>query len=133
MIAFELGRWNAQGPGEQQAGVGWIGNRDRGHRRAEAFGEAGPGDNDEPAHGDEVDDLIKTEVGSGRLKEYVVFEVRGDARPPSGWPSGVAGAQGSVRPIECGYYDTDLRLIDGEWKIVHHRVLSDLPFAIPDV
>ncbi len=63
--------------------------------------------------------------------QFVVFKVRGDARPTGGWPAGVFGAQGSVRPIESGYYDTDLRRIDGEWKIVAHRVLMDLPMALP--
>jgi len=63
--------------------------------------------------------------------QFIVFEVRGDVRPAGGWPAGVFGAQGSVRPIESGYYDTELRLVDGEWKIVGHRVLMDLPVALP--
>jgi hypothetical protein len=40
-------------------------------------------------------------------------------------------AQGTVRPIESGYYDTDLRRMAGERKIVRHRVLLDMPMAIP--
>jgi hypothetical protein len=36
-----------------------------------------------------------------------------------------------VRPIESGYYDTELRRVEGEWKIVHHCVLMDLPVALP--
>jgi hypothetical protein len=36
-----------------------------------------------------------------------------------------------VQPIESGYYDTDLRRIDGEWKIVGHRILLDMPYVIP--
>ncbi len=64
--------------------------------------------------------------------QYIVFEVRGDARPDAGWPSGAFGSQGTIRPIESGYYDTDLRRIGDEWKIVRHRVLADLPVAIPD-
>ncbi|MEH0986250.1 nuclear transport factor 2 family protein [Micromonospora sp. CPCC 205556] len=63
--------------------------------------------------------------------QFIVFEVRAAARPADGWPAGVSGAQGSVRPIESGYYDTALRRIDGEWKIVHHRVLLDMPIALP--
>jgi hypothetical protein len=39
--------------------------------------------------------------------------------------------QGTVRPTESGYYDTDLRRIDGEWKIVRHHVRGDLPMALP--
>ncbi|MEV8611532.1 nuclear transport factor 2 family protein [Amycolatopsis sp. NPDC051373] len=30
-----------------------------------------------------------------------------------------------VRPIESGYYDTDLRRVGGEWKISRHDVLND--------
>jgi hypothetical protein len=46
-------------------------------------------------------------------------------------PTGVSGAQGIVRPIESGYYDTNLSLVDGEWKIVRHSVLMDMPIAVP--
>jgi hypothetical protein len=34
-------------------------------------------------------------------------------------------------PIESGYYDTDLQLIDGQWKITGHQVLLDMPVAFP--
>lgn len=51
--------------------------------------------------------------------QYVVFEVRSTPQP-------------LTRPVESGYYDTDLRRIDGEWKIVRHDVLGDLaPEARP--
>jgi hypothetical protein len=63
--------------------------------------------------------------------QVIVFEVRGHARPAEGWPAGARGAQGTVRPIESGYYDTDLARVDGEWKITHHRVLLDQPIALP--
>jgi hypothetical protein len=63
--------------------------------------------------------------------QFVVFEVRATARLAGGWPEGAFGAQGTVRPIESGYYDTDLRRVDGEWKIIQHRVLMDMPIAIP--
>jgi len=63
--------------------------------------------------------------------QFVVFEVRAAARPEAGWPDGASGAQGTVRPIESGYYDTDLQLIDGRWKITGHRVRMDMPLAFP--
>ena len=63
--------------------------------------------------------------------QFIVFRILGDARPADGWPEGALGAQGTVQPIESGYYDTDLRRIDGEWKIVHHRIWLDLPMALP--
>jgi len=64
--------------------------------------------------------------------QFVVFEVRATSRPAGGWPEGAFGAQGTVRPIESGYYDTHLRRVDGEWKIIRHRVLLDMPYAIPE-
>ncbi|MYV45226.1 hypothetical protein [Streptomyces sp. SID2888] len=63
--------------------------------------------------------------------QFIVFRVQADARPAGGWPEGTFGAQGTVAPIESGYYDTDLRHIDGVWKIVHHRVLLDMPLVLP--
>ena len=63
--------------------------------------------------------------------QFIVYTVQALARPAEGWPEGAQGAQGTVRPIESGYYDTDLRRVDGQWKIVEHRVLMDMPIAVP--
>jgi hypothetical protein len=63
--------------------------------------------------------------------QFIVYKVEAAARPAEGWPTGVSGAQGTVRPIESGYYDTNLSLVDGEWKIVRHSVLMDMPIAVP--
>jgi hypothetical protein len=80
-----------------------------------------------------ADHLITIDGEQAHLNaQFIVFEVRGDARPAGGWPDGAFGAQGSVRPIESGYYDTDMIRVAGEWKIVGHRVLMDLPLAFPD-
>ncbi|MEU9384196.1 nuclear transport factor 2 family protein [Streptomyces sp. NPDC048279] len=65
--------------------------------------------------------------------QFIVFRVQAAARPESGWADGTFGSQGTVQPIESGYYDTDLRRIDGEWKIVGHRILLDMPYVIPGV
>lgn len=78
------------------------------------------------------DHLIEVDGDQAHMNaQFVVFEVRATARPADSWPEGVFGAQGTVRPIESGYYDTDLRRVDGEWKITAHRVLMDMPMAIP--
>jgi ketosteroid isomerase-like protein len=78
------------------------------------------------------DHIIEIDGDRAHLNaQYVVFETRADSRPAEGWPPEVIGVQGTVRPTESGYYDTDLCRIDGEWKIVHHRILGDLPFALP--
>ncbi|MDG6107698.1 nuclear transport factor 2 family protein [Dactylosporangium aurantiacum] len=65
--------------------------------------------------------------------QFVVLRIQATARPAGGWPGGAFGAQGSVQPIESGYYDTDLRRIDGEGRIVGHRILLDMPYVIPGV
>ncbi|MFJ1750521.1 nuclear transport factor 2 family protein [Streptomyces sp. NPDC088116] len=77
------------------------------------------------------DHLIDVDGDHAHLNaQFVVFETRAFARPADGWPAGASGLQGTVRPIESGYYDTDLRRVDGEWKIVRHSVLLDMPYAV---
>ena len=63
--------------------------------------------------------------------QFVVFEVRGKERPATGWPEGAVGAQGTVTPIESGYYRPVLRRVDGAWKINTLRIVHTLPLAFP--
>jgi ketosteroid isomerase-like protein len=85
------------------------------------------------SHDTTSDHVIEVDGDRAHMNaQFVVFEVRATSRPAGGWPEDAFGAQGTVRPIESGYYDTDLRRVDGEWKIVHHRVLMDMPIAIPE-
>lgn len=63
--------------------------------------------------------------------QFVVFNTVGDERPPDGWPAGASGAQGTVTPIESGYYRPRLRRIEGTWKITHHEIVLDQPMAFP--
>lgn len=63
--------------------------------------------------------------------QFVVFEVRGKERPATGWPEGAFGAQGTVTPIESGYYRPILRRVDGIWKIDTLRIVTNLPLAFP--
>ncbi|WP_326727561.1 nuclear transport factor 2 family protein [Streptomyces phaeochromogenes] len=78
-----------------------------------------------------ADHLIEVDGDRAHMNaHFVVFEVRALSRPAGGWPEDAFGAQGTIRPIESGYYDSDLRFIDGEWKIVRHRVLHDMPYAV---
>ena len=60
---------------------------------------------------------------------FMVFSVVGDAKPASGWPAGAAGAQGSITPIESGYYTQNLVRVDGQWLIESLQVRHNLPFA----
>ncbi|MGA6222974.1 nuclear transport factor 2 family protein [Streptomyces umbrinus] len=78
-----------------------------------------------------ADHLIEVDGDEAHMNaHFVVFEVRALSRPAGGWPEDAFGAQGTIRPIESGYYDTDLNRIDGEWKIIRHRVLHDMPYAV---
>src|ERR1700761_503780 len=61
--------------------------------------------------------------------QFVVFEVRGKVRLASGWPEGSFGAQGTVQPIEAGYYRPSLRRSGGEWKITTMRITLNIPMA----
>jgi hypothetical protein len=63
--------------------------------------------------------------------QFIVFNTLGLARPEAGWPEGTTGAQGSVTPIEAGYYRSTLRRIDGRWFIERHEINLDLPMAVP--
>jgi hypothetical protein len=79
-----------------------------------------------------TDHLIEVDGDRAHLNaQFFAFEVHEDTRPASGWPAGTYGAQGNIRFYASGYYDMDLRLIEGEWKIVHNRVLPDMPFVNP--
>jgi SnoaL-like domain len=84
------------------------------------------------SHHTTFDHIIDVDGDRARLNaQFIVYKVQAFARPPEGWPTAVSGAQGTVGPIESGYYDIDLRRVDGEWKIVKHSVLLDMPFAVP--
>ncbi|MFJ1605485.1 hypothetical protein ACIOHS_19250 [Streptomyces sp. NPDC088253] len=52
-------------------------------------------------------------------------------RPAEGWPAGAFGAQGTITPIESGYYQPRLRRVDGAWRIFHHTILLDQPLVLP--
>lgn len=63
--------------------------------------------------------------------QFIVYNTIGAERPERGWPEGTFGAQGTITPIEAGYYRPRLRRLDGEWKITHHEILHDIPYALP--
>lgn len=79
-----------------------------------------------------ADHIIEVEGDRAHMNaQFIVFRILSDARPPDGWPVGAFGAQGTVQPIESGYYDTELRNIGGEWKITRHHILLDMAMALP--
>lgn len=86
------------------------------------------------SHHTTSDHIIKVDGDRAHLNaQFVVFRVTALRRPASGRPEDARGAQGTVEPIESGYYDTELRRIDGEWRIARHSVLMDMPMAVPGV
>jgi hypothetical protein len=84
------------------------------------------------SHHTTFDHIVDVDGDHAHLNaQFIVYNVQASERPAEGWPTGVSGAQGTVRPIESGYYDTDLQRVDGEWKIIKHDVLMDMPIAVP--
>jgi hypothetical protein len=78
------------------------------------------------------DHLIEVDGDDATLDaQFVVFNTVGDERPEGGWPAGASGAQGTITPIESGYYRPTLRRTDLKWRIRHHRVILDQPMAFP--
>jgi hypothetical protein len=63
--------------------------------------------------------------------QLVVFDVVGKERPADGWPEGASGTQGTLTPVQSGYYRPTLRRLDGVWKIETLRIVLDLPIAYP--
>ncbi len=61
--------------------------------------------------------------------QFVVFNVVGAEKPAAGWPEGVQGAQGTVLPVETGYYRPVLKKVGGAWRIARQRIYLDLPVA----
>ena len=76
------------------------------------------------------DPIIEVNGDTGTLDaQFVVFNIVGAAKPEGGWPEGTLGAQGTITPIETGYYRPTLKKVNGRWMMVHHRIYLDLPMA----
>lgn len=78
------------------------------------------------------DPLIEIEGDIAEIDtQFIVFNTVGAEKPVGGWPEGALGLQGTVTPIEAGYYRATLRRRDGAWLIEELRILHDLPMAVP--
>jgi hypothetical protein len=53
----------------------------------------------------------------------------GTRKPEDGWRAGTFGAQGTIKPIESGYYRFAFRRTDGAWRIRHQDVIHDIPYV----
>nr|WP_296779572.1 nuclear transport factor 2 family protein [Rhodococcus sp. (in: high G+C Gram-positive bacteria)] len=84
------------------------------------------------SHHTTVDPIVVVDGDSATFdSQFIVYDVRGLARPESGWPADATGAQGTITPIECGYLRTALTRRDGQWRITSHVIKHDLPYAFP--
>jgi len=61
--------------------------------------------------------------------QFVRFNVVGAEKPSTGWPKGTRGPQGTVTPVESGYYRPILKRVGGHWMMEHQRIYLDLPAA----
>jgi hypothetical protein len=82
------------------------------------------------SHHTTYDSIIEVHGDTATLDfHFVVFDVVGAEQPRGGWPEGASGAQGTITPIESGYYRPILKKVDGRWMMAHHRVYHDLPIV----
>jgi SnoaL-like domain len=83
------------------------------------------------AHHATFDPIIAIDSDIASLQaQFVVFEVRGLQRPTDGWPPEASGGQGTITPIESGYYRISLRRTPAGWKMVENHTILDLPPAL---
>ena len=61
--------------------------------------------------------------------QFMVFNILGAKKPDTGWPKDAHGAQGTITPIESGYYRQNLVRVNGTWLIESLRVTHNLPLA----
>jgi hypothetical protein len=61
--------------------------------------------------------------------QFITFDVAGTRKPEGGWPAGTFGAQGTIKPIESGYYRFAFRRTDGAWRIRHLDITHDIPYV----
>jgi hypothetical protein len=80
------------------------------------------------------DHLIEIDGEKARIDaQFVVFRTLGAEKPAGGWPSDEMFAlQGTIVPIESGYYRPSLCRVDGNWLIESMQILHDLPMALPE-
>ncbi|MGR3867428.1 hypothetical protein ACUXZZ_02440 [Streptomyces graminifolii] len=57
--------------------------------------------------------------------QFITFDVVGAKKPEGGSPDGRFGAQGTIKPIESGYYRFTFRRTDGIWRIRHQDVIHE--------
>jgi hypothetical protein len=84
------------------------------------------------SHHTTYDHLVSVDSDSDEASietQFITFDVVGTKKPKGGWPAGTFGAQGTITPIESGYYRFTFRRTDGIWRISHLDVIHDIPYV----
>jgi hypothetical protein len=86
------------------------------------------------SHHTTFDPIVAIEEQEASLDvQFIVYAVEGAPTPAGGWGAEHQGAQGTIRPIEAGYYRAKLRKRDGQWRFERLAIHHDMPFAVPNV
>jgi hypothetical protein len=82
------------------------------------------------SHHTTYDHLVSVDGDEASIEtQFITFDVVGTSKPGGGWPAGTFGAQGTIKPIESGYYRFTFRRTDGAWRIRHQDVIHDIPYV----
>ena len=82
------------------------------------------------SHHTTYDHLVSVDGDEASIEtQFITFDVAGARKPEGGWPAGTFGAQGTIKPIESGYYRFAFRRTDGGWRIRHQDVIHDIPYV----
>ena len=82
------------------------------------------------SHHTTYDHLVAVDGDEASIEtQFITFDVAGTRKPEGGWPAGTFGAQGTITPIESGYYRFTFRRIEGTWRISRQEVIHDIPYA----
>jgi hypothetical protein len=82
------------------------------------------------SHHTTYDHLVSVDGDEASIEtQFITFDVVGIRKPEGGWPEGTFGAQGTIKPIESGYYRFSFRRTDGTWRIRHLGVIHDIPYV----
>jgi Zn-dependent alcohol dehydrogenase len=82
------------------------------------------------SHHTTYDHLVSVDGDEASIDtQFITFDVVGASKPEDGWPAGTFGAQGTIKPIEFGYYRFSFRRTGGAWLIRVLDVIHDIPFV----
>ncbi|WP_329454551.1 nuclear transport factor 2 family protein [Streptomyces sp. NBC_01497] len=82
------------------------------------------------SHHTTYDPLVSVDGDEASIDtQFITFDVVGTRKPEGGWPAGTFGAQGTIKPIESGYYRFTLHRTDSAWRIHYLDVIHDIPYV----